>query len=116
MKGLKIVNIILFTIICAIEIFVLYYFFSSLAIMISGSAVGVVAAILACLPMIIVLSGSIFVLAIILTITTKARIRKIEESGLPALKSDKILMMMPWFFLMFNILGFAILIIIADKK
>ena len=115
MKGLKIVNIILFTIICAIEIFVLYYFFSSLVIMISGSAIGVVAAILACLPMIIILSSFIFVLSIILTVTTKTRIKKLEEIGTTVFRFYKTLIILSWCLLLFNIIGFAILLVVSYK-
>ncbi len=116
MKGLKVFNIILFSVICAVEIFVLYYFFSFLIMLISGSVAGIVAAILACLPMIVILSGAIIVLSIILTITSKTRIRKLEENNVISSKLDKCLMTLPWYFLMFNVFGFAILVIVSNKK
>lgn len=116
MKGLKIFNIILFSLICALEVALVYIFAESLIMILSNNVGEMLISILFFFPYFLLLVGILFVLAIIITITTKVRIKKLSEQNLERTKFDKICTVLPWVFLIINVVLYALFFIIAKLK
>ena len=115
MKGLKIVNIILLTLICALEAAFVYTFVTSIALLLSGG-VGGIFAFIALFVHALIWGVAILVLNIIITLTTKAKIRKMEEQGLTKSKFDTVCFILPWTFLIVDAVAFGVFMIVSQIR
>ena len=106
MKGLKIFNIILFSLICLAEAILSYLSISCFMILFSNNAFGIAAGIVIFITYQIIINPIILVLSIILTITTNRFVDKKISNNLEKSKFDKICLVLPWCFIGFNILSF----------
>lgn len=103
MKSLKITNIILFILLCICQAFIVYVFIASLLALISGEAGGVLAVVLAYLPMFILAIFATCILYVALTITTKKLIAKKQLLSLNLSTFDKICKKLPLIFVVIDI-------------
>ena len=115
MKGLKIFNIILFSIICVLEVLIFGTFINTLLGLFSNSFAGVFE-VLFSLVYFLIGSGILFVLAIVITITARVKINKEETQGLTKTKFDKLCIILPWAFLFLNVALFITINIISTIK
>ena len=114
MKGLKITNIILFSIICAIEVAILGLFVNCTILLFSGNVAGILTSILFFIPYYAMGVGFLTILSIIITITTHKKIDLQVQNGLTKTKFDNICKSLPWLFVSLSIILFLSFIIISN--
>lgn len=114
MKGLKIANIILFSLICVLEAVILYFFVETLITLFSGNVAGILVSILFFFPYFLLLCLGLLVLNIVITITTNIKVGKEREQSLPKTKFDHLCIILPWVFLVLDVVLFITLFVIAN--
>ena len=110
MKKLRITNYILFALSAIIEVISIITFVNTLKLVMSDSIA--VIAIIATIPVYVLATVAIFILAIITSIIYKSLIKKLNEQQLPISKTDKIFKILPWVFVLINIILFISLYIL----
>ena len=113
MKGLKITNLVLFTLFCACQAFILYVFVACVKPIITRDAGGILGAILGLLPIFIVAILATCVICIILTITTKKLITKKQAQSLPLSTFDKTCKKLPLILIIINIIMLVAIFVLA---
>ena len=116
MKTLRIVNSILLAIICLIECFAIYVLVESLIPLIAGNAGGILAVFLALLPIYIITVVAIIILTIALSITTNLLNKKMMANNIQTSKFNKVCKILPWVFILFDIVMLVIIFIIGNAK
>ena len=105
MKGLKIFNIILFSLICALEIVIIGTYINFVVFLSSNSFGGIFGVLFSVVYYLAELAG-LFVLNIVITITEKCELKKLEESNLQTTKFNKLCIILPWILFVVDILLF----------
>lgn len=116
MKGLRITNIILFALICAAQAFAIYVIIACLIPLISGNAGGLLAVFLALVPIYMLVIAGIFILTIVLTITTKTLTKKLQGQELSPNKFDKLCKILPWIFVIFDLIMLVVIFILGKTN
>lgn len=111
MKGLKITNIILLSLVAVAEFFALYFILPAISFIV-GKETTAALAILALLPMFLIFTAIVFILSIILTITTK----KLKNAIISNQQTPNFFIKMSgwigWVFLLINVILFVCIYII----
>ena len=113
MKGLKIFNIIFFSLICALQLAIIFLFVDTFIMFLSNNVASMLLSILIFFPYFLIFSVILFVLNIIITMTTKIRIRKLRAQNLEVTKFDKLCVRLPWLFLLFDAILFILFYLTA---
>ena len=111
MKGLKITNIVLLSLLAVAQFFAIYFIVPVFQLVVNKeSAAGF--AILALLPMFLLFTAAVFVLSIILSATTKKLKNLIISNGQSPNFFIKMSGWIGWIFLLINIVSFVLLYIV----
>lgn len=106
-KKSKIANYILFLVVSVIEILCIFLYIDSLKAISTGTLEAL--AILATLPYFFIGTLAVFILSIIISIVYKNIAKNCLEANMPISKLDKTFKILPWLYLLVNIVLFAIL-------
>lgn len=109
-KSLKIANIIMLCIITAIEIYAIWCYSSIITVMFAKDLSGL--AIIALLPLYLILTLIITALSIVMTVLANKWKNYLLKLNQPITIFDKILRYIGWIFTLVNVIGFAIIFII----
>jgi len=116
MKGLRITNYILSGISIAAEIVAMIFYFSTISSIIGGNAGEIFASVIALLPLFILITCGILVLAIANSIIYKIYKTKRINNGLMPTALDRIFMILPWAFIALNIICYIILFATSNSS
>lgn len=111
MKGLKITNIILFILNCISQVIASIFFIQAI-VSITSTKVGGALAILALLPLYLIMLAIIIVFTIILASTKKALNKKLLSINQSPDKLSKIFALISYCFIALNIISFVIFILV----
>ncbi|MBQ3048212.1 MAG: hypothetical protein IJD48_04290 [Clostridia bacterium] len=103
MKGLKITNIILFSVVCIIQAYITYLAVPMLSAILSGDGGAVFGAVLGIFPLYLITVAVLIIFAVILTITSKAYNNKLIKNELPKSKFATICKALIWVFVLIDL-------------
>ena len=113
MKGLRIFNIILFSLICILESLICALFIYILALLLSGNLGGALASVFFIASYFVCGCGILLVFNIVITITARISMKKTMAMGKGKTKFDKLCILLPWLFLVLDIILFIAYYVIA---
>lgn len=115
MKGLKIFNTILFCVICAAQAIALYLGIEMIIGVFSKESGAMLGVALGLIPVYIITIAGIAVLTIINAITTANYNKKLMQNNLPKSKLNQIFKLLPWLFILLNLIVFIFVLIVAKS-
>lgn len=116
MKGLKITNIILLSLICLLQAYMLYLGVEMIIGVFSPESTAMLGVALGLIPVFILSIACLVFLTILITITTIVLNKKLATNNLPKTKFEKLCQILPWIFVVFDIALFLFVIILARSK
>ena len=116
MKGLRITNIILLSLICLLQAYMLYLGIEMIIGVFSPESTAMLGVALGLIPVFILMIACLAFLTILITITTTILNKKLAANELPKTKFEKACKILPWAFLLFDAALFLFVIIIARSK
>lgn len=116
MKGLKITNIILLSLICFLEAYMLYIGVEMILGVFSPESTAMLGVALGLIPVYILSFIGLALLTIFITITTSILNKKLAANNLPKTKFEKLCKILPWIFVLVDSIVFLFVIIVARSK